>query len=267
MSQGSTEQEPSQGHPAWQVILDKLPDSLHPLILPELEAMDKRQQAKLQEVYGTYDPYKKFADNKVPAEVIEQALYLANHLQSDPEAFVTRAIQNFNIEKFQQAQATTEPQELEVEWDGEDISKHPALKALTDRIEALQGTVNESQREKQERLQQEQLDQYLDTLEEQNGEYDRLYVSALMANGVEGPNAVKQYQEMVNAAALKLTGGTPPVPPAQQQQVQAPVVMGASGTAGSGSPNEPISMGGMKNGEVQDLVIQMLEQSARDNQD
>jgi len=260
----------SQGHPAWQEILDAVPESLHSLIKPKLEAMDKGVQAKLQELHGTYDPYKKFAENNVDPRVIEQSLYLANHLQSNPAEFVERAINNFNLTQYQQQQLRQQAEELEEdEWDGEDLTKHPGFKALADQITALKGQLTEREQKEQLSQQQQELEDYLDSLEEAHGDFDRLYVSALMANNVDGPQAVKQYQDMVNAAALKLTN-----PEQQQQQQQQqfqqdngqpPVVMGAAGTAGSGSPNEPVSMGAMKPGEVQDLVLQMLEQAARDN--
>lgn len=263
MSVGSTENDGSQGHPAWQVILDKLPENLHPLIKPDLEAMDKRVQDKLQELHGSYDPYKKFAENNVDPRVIEQALYLANHLQSNPAEFVQRAIDNFNLEQYkQQIQQSADEDELD-DWDGDDITKHPGFKVLSDQISSLQSKLTEREQQEQLTQQQQQIEDYLDQLETEHGEFDRLYVASMLANNIDGPQAVKQYQDMVNAAALKLTN--PDSQQQQQQQQQIPVVMGAGGTAGSGSPNEPVSMGNLKGGEVQDLVMQMLEQAAKEN--
>lgn len=262
MSIGSQENDGSQGHPAWQVILDKLPDNLHPLIKPELEAMDKRVQDKLQELHGSYDPYKKFAENNVDPQIIEQALYLANHLQSDPAGFVQRAIDNFNLEQYkQQVQQAAAEEELD-DWDGDDFTKHPQFKALADQITSLQGKLTEREQQEQLTQQQQEVEDYLDQLETQHGEFDRLYVASMLANNIDGPQAVKQYQDMVNQAALKLTSGNGTVQQQQQEQ-QVPVVMGAAGTAGSGSPNEPVSMGSLKGGEVMDMVTQMLEQAAK----
>lgn len=265
MSNGSNEPDGSQGHPAWQAVLDVIPESLHSIVKPQLMAMDNGVQQKLQELHGSYDPYRKFVDSGIDPNVLEQSLYLANQLRTDPESFVTRAIENFKLQdKFGPQQ---QYQSEEEEWDGEDISKHPAFKVLTDRIEQLQTTQQTWEQEREEQTAQEQLDEYLDSMEQQHGEFDRLYVASLMANNVEAPTAIKQYQDMVNNAALKLTNGTPPADTNSQTPQngyqQAPVVMGAAGTAGSGSPAEPVQMGDLKPGEVQDLVLQMLEQAAK----
>lgn len=273
MSQGSNEPGTSQGHPAWKEILDIIPDSLHPLIQPKLEEWDKRQQDLLQGVHSTYEPYKKFVDNKVAPQVIEQSLYLANHLQNNPKDFVQRAIENYEITDFvpasQVQQQSTDDDELDG-WDGDDITKHPAFKQVMQQLEQTQQSVQAFQQEREQQTQQEQLEEYLDSLEEQHGEFDRLYVASMLANNVDGPQAVKQYQEMVNSAALKLTGMTPEQlsqqtqQQAQQQSVpDAPVVMGAGGTAGSGTPGQPVSMGALSAGETQDLVLQMLQQAAK----
>ncbi len=267
MSQGSNEPN-AQGHPAYQAILDSLPESLRPIVLPQLEAMDKGVQDKLQAVQAQYDPYKKFAEGKVDPAVIEQSLYLANMLQQDPEGFVKRAIDNFNIEAYKQQPVQQQvASELDEEFDGVDITKHPAVKQMMEQLSTLQQTQQTWQQQQEQSKYEQDLEAYLDGLEKEHGEFDRLYVSAMLANEVDGPQAVKQYQDMVNAAALKLTGSTD----GQQQVAQQvtpntpPVVMGAAGTAGSGSPNEPINMGAMKDGDVLNMVEQMLAASAKDN--
>lgn len=274
MSNGSNEPGTPQGHPAYKEILDLLPESLHPLITPKLSEWDKRQQDKLQEVQGTYDPYKKFAENHVDPQVIEQALYLANHLQNNPADFVERAITNFNLEQFKQQQQQNELEDELVDYDGEDISKHPLVKQMMDQLQQTQQTLQTWQQEREQTTQEQQLEEYLDSLEKEHGEFDRLYVASMLANNVDGPQAVKQYQDMVNQAALKLTGGNPEQlqqyqqeqQTPSQQQTQIPVVMGAAGTAGSGSPNQPVDMSALSAGDTQNLVIQMLEAAAKDNQ-
>jgi hypothetical protein len=277
MSQSSNEPNNSQGHPAWSEILDVIPESLHPLIQPKLEDWDKRQQAKLQEVHGSYEPYKRFVESKVDPQVIEQSLYLANHLQNNPKDFVQRAIANYELTDFVPASQVQQSQdnELDDEWDGDDITKHPAFKQVLDQLGQVQSTLQQSQQQQQEQTAQQQLEEYLDSLESEHGEFDRLYVASMLANNVDGVQAVKQYQDMVNSAALKLTGMTPEQLAQQQSQQQnqqapltstpdAPVIMGASGNAGSGMPGQPVSMGQLSAGETQDLVLQMLAAAAKD---
>lgn len=267
MSTGSTEPNNSQGHPAHKEILDLLPESLHPLIAPKLVEWDKRQQDKLQEVQAAYDPYKQFVDNKIDPQVIQQSLYLANHLQSNPADFVERAIANFDLKQYQHQQQQQNTDDLEdelVNYDGDDISKHPLFKQVMSQLETMQAKQQSWEQKQTQAQQEQQLEDYLDSLEEEHGEFDRLVVASLLANNVDGPTAVKQWQDTVNAAALKLTG----VNPEQQnngQQQQVPVVMGGSGTAGSGTPDERVDMSALSPGETQNLVIQMLEAAAKDS--
>lgn len=264
MSTGPTENEPQgqdlQGHPAWQSILDKLPEDLRPLIVPELEAWDKGVQAKVQGLHSQYDPYKEFAENQIDAETLKQSLYIANHLQSDPEGFVRRAIENFGLDILNPNNEQDNDDMLK--WDGEDITKHPQFQALATQLEAINQWKQQQDQQVEQTQQEKQLEDYLDGLQEQNkdkGEFDRLYVSALMANGLKGEDAVNQFYETVNGYASKLLPGNQQQQQTQQQTQQPPVVMGGAGNAGSGSPNNPVNMGSLKNGEVSDLVIEMLK--------
>lgn len=269
MSQGSNEPNASQGHPAYAEILEMLPEQLRPLVQPKLEDWDKRQQAKLQEVHNSLDPYKRFAEQGVSPEILQQSLYLANHLNSNPKDFVERAIQNFNLTDFQQQQVQQQVDELEDEWEGEDITKHPVVKQMMSQLEQMQTNQQKWEQEQQQTQYQKQLEEYLDTLEEKHGEFNRLFVASLLANNVDGDEAVKQYQDAVNSAAVKLTGGNGQQPPADYQQAlnvgeDPPTVMGGSGTAGSGSPNQPVEMGKLSAGDTMALVEQMLQQAAKD---
>ncbi len=251
------EQEQSQGHPAWQEILSQLPEDLHSLVKPKLEEWDKRSQDMVQGVHSQYDPYKKFVENKVDPAILEQSLFMANALQNDPEAFVRRVIENYGIESFNQVQQQEEEHEVP-EWDGEDISAHPQFKALADQFKSINDRLEKQDQESQAQREQREFDEYMEGLKEKNkdnGEFNELFVSALMANGLDGDEAVKQYYDMVGSAVAAATGGQQ-----QQQQTPAPpVVLGGSGNAGSGTPDAQVNMGGLKDGQVQDLVIEMLK--------
>jgi hypothetical protein len=258
-------EEQSQGHPAWQEVLNELPEDLRPLIRPKLEEWDKRTQGLVQGVHSQYDPYKKFVENNIDPQVLEQSLYMANALQKDPEAFVKRVIENYGIEAFNAQQQEEEEDEDVSDWDGEDISKHPQFLALAQQLEQINSTLTEQQQKEQQTQAEREHEAYMESLKakyEDKGEFDELYVSALMANGLEGDKAVEMYYDTISKAVAAATGQQQ----TQQDQQQPPVVMGGSGNAGSGLPDQKVSMGSLSNGDVQDLVIEMLKKQQESNQ-
>ena len=257
MSENSPE---SQGHPAWQSILDKLPEDLHGIIKPELEAWDRGVQGKLQDVRSQYDPYKDLVEQGVDPQQIQQSLYIANHLQTNPQEFVQKAIETFGL-TLPQAQQLQ--QDLEDDDDdpydqyGNDITKDPRYKALHDTVTELQGKWSQKEQETLQEQQAREFETYLDSLAESNkerGEFDRTYVTALMAQGIKGEQAVEQFYNTVNQAAARIAG----VPQQNNNQSTPPVVMGSEGNTGSGLPSDPVNMGSLKRNDVDNLVVEML---------
>ncbi len=262
MSTGPNENEP-QGHPAWQEILNGIPEEFHAGLTAKLADMDKRAQDLVQGTQTQYAPYKEFADSNIPPEVLKQSLYLANQLQNDPEAFVKRAIENFGLEGFTQAQLEQVAEEMTSEWDGDDISQHPMFQEMKKQLDTVMGVVTTQQQESQTQKEQREFDEYMEGLKDKHkerGEFDPLFVASLMANDVDGDAAVDTYFKMIDdAVASRLGNQQPPNAPTP------PVVLGGSGNAGSGSSAEPIKMGSLSNGDTQDLVMKMLEQAAAEN--
>jgi hypothetical protein len=250
-----TEQQGSQGqgHPAWQEILDVLPDELHPLVTPKLQEWDNGVKAKLQDL-NKYSAYEPLVENEVPFEAIQQAMYLAQQFETNPELVVERAIESFGLDKFRQQQqaaqqqATVTPEGEEVEYEDGDnplagLENHPAYQQL------LQQAQEAYQYEEEAAT---QLEQYLEELHEEHGEFDDLYVTAMLANGLEAKDAISNFQSLVKAEAEKLAGTS------TAQQDPPPVVMGAAGNSGSGLPESNVRLGDLGKGAVADMVAQMI---------
>lgn len=262
----------NQGHPAWQEILDVLPEEFHGLIKPQLAKWDKGVQDKLTEVREQYAPYKEFIDNNVPAETLKNAYGLLNEFQTDPESVVKQAIEAFELDfvdpethanAVAQAQAAAAGDDDGLDLgDGTDFSSlenHPQFKQLMTMVEGLQGTLTEKQKEDQAKAEQEALDNTLAKLQEDKGDFDKVYVMTLMANGMTGEKAVEQYQTTINQATeaklkeqgITLSGG----------QSDTPIVMNGGGDAGSGVAADPVDLGQLKNNELNDMVVELLSQS------
>lgn len=286
--QQEQQEQESQGHPAWQPILDtlnELPDDfrqvIEPKIRPELENWDKGVQGKLQEVRSQYDPYKPLVENNVPMERVQQALWLAQQLDENPQGVVDQAIKAFNLDyaPAQQQQAPQRNSSVDDDYEfGDDddddyeeqprrrqqqatdplagLENHPAFQQMKQKADELDRMLSQQRQELEQEEASTQLEQYLGELKQTHGEFDELYVTALMANGMEAEQAINQYKNTVNQAAQALYQQYNP----QAQQVNnPPIVMGEEGTSGSGLPAENVRMGSLKQSQVEDMVLQMLQ--------
>lgn len=102
----------STGNPAWQPILDTVPEGLRGLVRPKLEEWDKGVQGQFQKIHEKYAPYKTLVEQKVPYERIETATRLAQFIEQDPVGFYRNMEQQLRaagmLEEAQQAAAQAE---------------------------------------------------------------------------------------------------------------------------------------------------------------
>src|SRR5678810_66347 len=89
-------------NPAWKPLLDAIPDSMHPLIVPHLKQWDQNfsneVQKKVTEAVAPYEPYKALVDNNVPMERIDETLRFVYTLENDPEQTVKNLAEHFKVE-------------------------------------------------------------------------------------------------------------------------------------------------------------------------
>lgn len=248
------------GHPAWQEVLGVIPESLHTIVTPALEKWDKNVEGKVQSIKEQYQPYQQFIDNSVDAQQMQQALFILNELQNNPEQVVADVIQHFGLNFAAVSDDDDDDDDNYDPYDSSvDITKHPQFKELAKSLEAIQGRLSQQEEQEKRSAEQQAFDKQLEDLTTQHGAFDRLYVTALMSNGFTADQAIKQYFDTVNSAAQALMQNNGQQPPSNNNPP--PVVMGGDGNTGSGLPTQPVSFAGMKNTEVNDLVIQMLKQA------
>lgn len=254
-------QAPDSGHPAWQDILDAIPESLHPLVTPKLQEWDRGVNDKLSQVRSQYDPYKTFVDNKIDPTLLQQAIGLVNAIENDPASVAKDLIDEFGLDYVEKAVASQQQQPDQSDPDdffGEvDITKHPAFVQVQQALEQVTNKITAEEETKQQEKARKDFEQSLEGLKKdpvtgQDREFDPLFVTALMSQGASGEEAVKQYQTIVNQAAAKIA------PASQQQDPPAPVVMGGAGTTGSGLPDGAIKMGDLKRNDVNQMVAEII---------
>lgn len=259
-------------NPKWQPFLDKLPESLHPIIKPVLADWDKGIQEHINSIHETYKPYKEFADRKVSPEHIEQGLDILGQVTQDPAAFVKRVDEVYNLNLTNPPPQVPDTQVNTGYEDGDfdmaqDITKHPLFQEFAKKLDEVQGTLQSRTQKEQEEQEIKEFEQYLDTLNEKykdQGGINRELVTAYMSQGLDGDQAVTAYQEQLTAMLSAQTALNLNQSSNGQDQVSdnPPAVMGSSGTPGSGLPDSDVKPSEWSNSQTNDVVAEMLRAAA-----
>lgn len=235
----------SGGHPAWQEILSAVPEEYHEALRPTLEKWDKGVSNRFQSLHSKYEPLKQYAD--YAPEDLEAAFNLKQAFDADPRAVWDLMAQTFN---FSLEQGASGSESAVSGFDPEDFEGDPEvyqqLEATQQQLLEQQQALAELQQQQELAKAEEELDAYMTYLHDEHGDFDDDYVITLLANGVDGEEAVQRYNQIVERA-----GGAskPPAP-------VAPSVI----PAGGGIPSNKIDPAKLSSSETKDLVAQILMQ-------
>lgn len=272
-------------HPAYQHILDALPESLHSVVLPELKKWDAGVTQRFQEIHDSYKdlkPFQKLVENGIAPDYVEQAVILADQLQRDPKKTVAQINESWQLGFVPQEalnnsnnSGDSDDDDFESSDDlfSDDILKSPKVKAMYESLNQIQEELNNRKQQEEQENEVAEFEAYLDELEEQttsnNLPFNRLFVTALMHQGVDGEEAVKQFHQVLAAGSTQDSGGE-----TQQSGEQAgsdssgdqpPVVMGGSGT-GSGIPDGSVNFGALSKNDLNSTIEQLLAQANESGQ-
>lgn len=273
-------------NPNWKPLLDAVPNDLHPLIKPHLEAWDKGVQERFKQIHDQYDPYKQFVENKVDPRHIGQGLDILGQISDNPAAFVKKVDEVYNLsligpqvapESAPQTGGDNEYDEFDF-GDNVDITKHPAFKQIAAALESVQKQVETQTQTQQEQQELEDFEAYLDELNDKykdQGGINRELVTAYMSQGLDGDTAVKAYQDQITAALAASQGLVDSVTDQNNPQGQGavpngvanpPNVMGSQGTAGGGLPDTTVVPGKWTDTQTTAAVMEMLRTASEPNQ-
>lgn len=234
------------GHPAWNEILEAVPEQYRDALRPTLEKWDKGVSNRFQSLHSKYEPLKPYMD--ADPEQLQMGLNLIRRIEEDPRAVWELMAETYNFAEQGATEDEGAMSDLSLEGldpDSIDPRVLQQMQALAEQQEQIAQAVAEQQARAEEEENRAQLDAYVEYLHEQHGEFDEDYVITLLANGVEGPEAVERYNSIVEKAA----GKTPPPP--------APKVM----PSGGGVPSRAIDPTKLSGSETKDLVAEMLLQA------
>lgn len=236
------EEEDHQGHPAWRGILDLVPQENQAQVREQLASWDAGVNRRFQKIHDEYAPYKDL-DDYDPA-MLKTAADVYSALLENPQNTWETIGKVYGLS----------PTQAEDEDDEEDGFELPAsvrskLSKL-DQHEQIIGRLSQEfqqlQAAEQEAQEDAELEQYLEDLAEEYGDFDEEYVVGLIAAGVDGEEAVGRYQNLINRAS-------------SPRRNTAPTVMsGSGGIPTSGSVN----VSKLNKTDTQNLVAELLRLTA-----
>jgi len=266
--QTEVEQPEQDENVHWQTILNAVPEEYHEALRPQLEKWDKGVSRRFEKIHKEYDPYKELVE-KYDSDYVGEALKIMGALQENPAATWEAIGRVYGLSPQQVSQAaSTSSNDDDEDFDIDDLPG--PIKAALEKVglheQVLEGLVREATNRNQAQEEAEEdaaLEEYLAELREEHGDFDEDYVIALLANGMDGDDAVGQYQALV----ARINPTKAPTPKAQPQQPQpvaqpsrpvAPKVM----NSGGGIPAVPgPDVSKMSRGDTKSLIIQLLEAS------
>lgn len=261
------------GHPAWQEILKDIPEEYHAFIKPKLAEWDAGVQKKIEDTRAEFSDLQEFkflVDNGINPEYVQQSIFLADQLQADPKKLVEQVndawklgfIPETDVPKTPPAGDGTEDDLLGLDEDNMDITKHPKWSEMEQKLNALQSQYETATQQEQEAADIKAFDEYLTGLENANKEknlpFDRTFVTALVAQGVDGEEAVKQFHTLIASAGVQLPNGDTSQ---QTKQDPPPVVMGGEGSTGGGLPDGSVNYGNLSANDLNSTIEQLLDQA------
>lgn len=177
----------SGSNPAWNEFLDAIPADYHEAVTPVLKKWDSGVNERFQKIHNEYADYKPFKENGYTSEQLDFAIGLAKALQEQPDE-VWKALGEYHG----YFDADDDDQE-DVEDYNEGYSD-PRLASLEEGYNLLAEAFIQQETAKQQALEDEALDNELDSLRDKYGDFDEEYVlTQMVAREVSAEDAVKIY--------------------------------------------------------------------------
>lgn len=235
-------------NPAWQELYGILPDNLHGVIAPVLEKWEQGTNQKFEQYAETqkaYEPYQQFVDNEIPADQIEQALAVAQLIDSDPKGFMEQMKAFFGGDDSEQ-QTSSDHDDGGFEQQPFDMSNDPNFKRIAEQQDTIAGYLAQQIETERANQEDQQLEQDLAAMQEKYGDFNEDYVFGMVLNGVDLEAAVQHYKSFEEniRSAPRSDAGLPNIL-----------------TPGGGMPSEQVNVAEMSEAQRKAFVMSVLAQA------
>lgn len=219
-----SEQESASSDSLADGFLKNVQEDHRPIVEQYIRDWDSGVTKRFQEIHSQYEPYKAFQEQGIQPEQLGLAIDVLQTLDSNPKQIYDLLGSMLEEElKAEQGQSNGQGnQEPGEEW----LADLPPqfvqqFKQQGELLEALsQFIVTQHQSvelEQQQAAEDQALDEFLSSMKEKYGEFDEGYVLALMGAGIDGEQAIKQFQSLTqNIIGQREASGNGPsakVPP------------------------------------------------------
>jgi hypothetical protein len=255
-------EENTGGHPALDSLLEGIPQEFIPVLRPRLEEMDRNAQQKIQSVQSEFEEWQQFVDNGIDPQTAYNALVFGQELSEDPKGMLKRIAEHFNVSvedllesgQGQTGQANGEDPDSYENLEIEGIENHPTIKRLLADSEKWSEYQQQQQQSEADAEAMDTLDEYLEELHEEYGDFDEQVVLAYMGAGVTGEDAVEMFQDL----GEKYFNGQAE---SQEQQSTVPIIAGSGGNVGTGLPDPTNRPKSLSRQDVNSVVVEILKKA------
>lgn len=239
-------------------------EELRQQLEPHVKRWDAGVTRKFQELHSQLKPYQELGEY----DQIAEAAQLYEILNSRPEDLYNALAQSlgYNVQQGQPGTQGQAPQQQRMPQQQQPMGQNgglsqqqfaqlpPEVQTQLQQHDQILTTLAEhyvnQQKTEQARQEDEQLDNYLNGLKDEFGDYDEQYVLAKMAAGVDGAKAVKQYQKELEKRI------------AQRNSQNAPTgILGGGGQV----PQDQVNVNEIGSNDVKKLVAGLMSQAQQEN--
>lgn len=230
-----------------QEILKGAPQEHVSLMEPYIKKFDAGVTRRFQDLQNQYKPYANLGWDE---DTVSQMAEIYRVINEEPERLYYALRDQLELGEEEQNDENTgsesgpEFQGLPPEFVNQFTQQQQAL-------EALAQIVLDSQRVQSESVEDQEYESYLNLLRQEYGDFDESYVNSLVANGMDGEAAVKQWQGLLQAALEQAAQSTDGLPPA--------VLSSAGG--GAIPQGQPQNLGQIPSKDIMNLVANVMGQT------
>lgn len=270
-------QQPTQGQPAqgaegqqgqqqaqfetWgEEYLASLDEAQRKTLEPLIQKWDAGVTRRFQELQTRYAPLQPLLESGVDLADVQNALQIYTLLDTNPN-YLYQLLKSELEEAGGQGAGDGGVQGQQGLQGEEEYELPPQvqqrLDQLTQVVEALAQNTLDSRQQQTAQEEDAALDQYLDLLKTEKGDFDEHWVLSRMAQGMDGAAAVDAWNQTLQGF-LQQAGqgnGAPPVPGSDLPPI----------LSGGGVPVNQENIATAKDGDVKNMVVQMLQQAAANN--
>lgn len=232
-------------------ILGEVDPAHRPIVEPYLGRWNAGVTRRFQELHGQLQPYQELGADP---ETLATALALMEQIDNDPQGVIALLQEAIAGDGQGQPQGQQQPQGL---GNPQAPEGQPPPTAIPPELEERLGTFETvlehiaqqilgQQQTEQQQAEDAELEQYLDLLKQEKGDFDEDYVLAKMYAGMDGAAAVDAYHQAIQAQ-VNQRARTPNVPP----------ILGGGGAV----PQEGKSVTNASRNETKSLVANILAAS------